>query len=98
MKKMLIVLVAGVLLASCICVPVSNAAEGERGGLMGFVAGCCFGIRAGGDYNSGKEIHWREWLRIVPIVSLVVGIWDGIECAEGKTTADFAKQYGSMYY
>lgn len=65
---------------------------------MGFIAGCCFGIRAGMAYNDGKELHWREWCRIVPFVSIVIAIWDGVDCANGKTTTDFAAQYGAMYY
>ncbi len=77
--------------------PAASAGEG-RGGFMGFIAGCCFGLRAGVDYNGGKELHWREWVRLVPIVNLVVGIWDGLDCAGGLTRSDLAAQYGSQYY
>jgi hypothetical protein len=69
-----------------------------RGGFMGFIAGCCFGIRTGGDYNEGKEIHWREWVMLIPIANLVFAIWNGIEGAEGVTTSELANRYGSMYY
>lgn len=97
MKKVVAVLMAGLML-SMATVSQAAPAGGGRGGLMGFIAGCCFGMRAGGAYNSGKEIHWREWVMLVPIVSIVVAIWNGIDGANGVTTADYAKQYGSMYY
>lgn len=75
-----------------------SAANESRGGLMGFIAGCCFGIRAGGEYNSGKEIHWREWVMLIPYVNIVFAIWNGVDGANGMTTADYAKKYGSIFY
>jgi hypothetical protein len=65
---------------------------------MGFIAGCCFGVRAGGAYNDGKDIHWREWILLVPVVGLGFAVYNGIEGANGVTTADYAKRYGSIYY
>lgn len=65
---------------------------------MGFVAGCCFGVRTAGAYNDGKEIHWREWVLVVPLVNVVMSIWNGIDGMNGWTTRDFAAQYGSSYY
>ena len=50
------------------------------------------------DYNDGKDLLWREWVRIVPFVGLVIAIWDGADCYSGKQRSDFATQYGSMYY
>lgn len=97
MKK----LIAGILVAAFMLASVSpvQAEKGEgRGGFMGFIAGCCFGIRAGADYNSGKEIHWREWVKLIPYVGLVFAVWDGIDGANGVTRADYAEQYGSTYY
>lgn len=98
MKKMIVgMLIAAFVLAGM--APVQAAEKGGgRGGLMGFVAGCCFGLRAGAAYNDGKEIHWREWVMLVPVVSLVVAIWNGIDGANGVTSADYAKQYGATYY
>lgn len=96
MKKIIISMLACALLVLS-AGPVSAAAA-DRGGFMGFIAGCCFGIRAGAAYNDGKDIHWREWVRIIPYVGSIIGIWDGIEGAQGKTAADYAKQYGSSYY
>ena len=96
MKKLMMGLaVAGLLLGS---VGSSMAVNQQRGGLMGFVAGCCFGIRSGAAYNDGKDIHWREWVRLVPLVGLVCAIWDGIDGANGMQTSDYVKQYGAAFY
>ncbi len=95
MRKMLAMLMAALLLT----VSAAQAAPSSgRGGFMGFIGGCCFGLRAGAAYNDGKEIHWREWCRLIPYVGIVFAIWDGADCAGGKTNADFAAQYGAMYY
>ena len=96
MKKGLIsAMVALLLLGS---VGQSFAVNDNRGGLMGFIAGCCFGIRAGGAYNDGKEIHWREWVQLIPIANIVFAIWNGIDGANGMTTQDYAKKYGASFY
>jgi len=96
MKKIMVCLaISGILFSS---VSPSLAINEQRGGLMGFIAGCCFGIRAGGAYNTGKDIHWREWIMLIPIVSFVGAIWNGIDGANGMQTSDYAKQYGSAFY
>ncbi len=74
------------------------AINDQRGGVMGFIAGCCFGIRSGGAYNSGKEIHWREWVMLIPIANVVFAVWNGIDGANGMTSADYAKKYGASFY
>jgi len=99
MKKV----IACVLVLSLLCMGTTTFAAQKnvqgRGGLMGFIAGCCFGIRAAGDYNSGKEIHaLREWLLLVPVVGIVIAVWNGIDRLNGVTKADLAAQYGAMYY
>ena len=76
----------------------AQAAEKGRGGFIGFIAGCCFGPRAGADYNDGKEVHWREWVSLIPVVGIVMAVWAGIDGANGVTKADLAEQYGSTYY
>ncbi len=94
-------IIASILISTLLMTTVASAdsAKGSgRGGFMGFIGGCCFGLRAGAAYNDGKEIHWREWCRLIPYVGIVFGIWDGIDCANGKVSADFAAQYGAMYY
>jgi hypothetical protein len=32
------------------------------------------------------------------VVNIVFAVWNGIDGMNGMTTADYAKQYGSMYY
>ncbi len=96
MKKALVGALAGLLLLGSI--GPALAVNEQRGGLMGFIAGCCFGVRSGGAYNDGKEFHWRQWIRIIPLVNIVFAVWDGIDGANGMTTADYAKKYGAMFY
>ena len=74
-----------------------SAASGQ-GGFMGFLVGCCFGIRSGAAYNDGKDLHWREWAQIIPIAGLVVAIMNGVDGMGGITTSELAAQYGSTYY
>ncbi|MBN2161578.1 MAG: hypothetical protein JXR25_06075 [Pontiellaceae bacterium] len=96
MKK----LIAGALMAAMVlALSPSQATAGEgRGGVAGFLAGCCLGVRAGLDYNDGKTIHWRDWTPLIPYAGVVFSIWNGIDCAGGMTRADFVEQYGSTYY
>ena len=96
MKKLIASLMVGLLL---LCAAGTSPALNEnRGGLMGFIAGCCFGMRAGAAYNDGKEIHWREWVLVIPLVNLVVSIWNGVDGANGMTTADYTKAYGASFF
>lgn len=96
MKKTMVVALAALLLVGSL--RGVEAAETSRGGFMGFIAGCCFGIRSGIAYNEGKDIHWREWGRLIPFAGFVLAIWDGVEGSKGMTTADYATQYGANYY
>jgi len=96
MKKLIACLMLGIVLAgSTVTAPAMND---QRGGMMGFIAGCCFGIRSGAAYNDGKEIHWREWVMLVPIANWVFAIWNGVDGANGMTSADYQKKYGTSYY
>jgi hypothetical protein len=95
MRKMLAMLMAALLLT----VSAAQAAPySGRGGIMGFIGGCCFGLRAGAAYNDGKMIHWREWGQLIPYVGIVIYFWNGVDCASGMTSADLTAQYGAMYY
>ena len=85
MKKLIIAALAAATIA--MAVP-STAVAHEKGGCVGGIVGCCFGIRAAGDYNDGKDISIREWLRIVPFVIFVVAIMDGLDGYNGKTRAE----------
>ena len=96
MKKVLVSAMVALLLIGS--VSPSFAVNDNRGGVMGFIAGCCFGIRSGGAYNDGKEIHWRQWVMLIPIANFVFAIWNGIDGANGMTSADYAKKYGSAFY
>ncbi len=98
MKKVVIGLIAVMMVMGTLGITNAQAQEPGRGGPMGFIAGCCFGIRAAMDYNEGKEIHWREWCRLIPYVGGVFAIWDGVEGYQGKTRAYYVGQYGAMYY
>ena len=88
-----LLVVVMVLLA---CAPVVSA-KGE-GGPMGFLIGCCFGIRSGAAYNDGKDLHWREWVLLIPIAGLVVAVMNGLDGMNGLTTKDMANQYGANFY
>ena len=96
MNKLVASLMVGLLLLGA--VGTSSAINENRGGMMGFIAGCCFGMRAGADYNDGKEIHWREWVLIIPVANIFFAIWNGIDGANGMTNADYVKQYGSSFF
>ncbi len=96
MKKGIASLVVATMVLMSVA-PAASAASG-RGGFMGFIAGCCFGVRAGAAYNDGKDLHFREWCTIIPYVGFVFSIWNGIDAAQGSTSADLATQYGATYY
>lgn len=96
MKKLIASLMVGLMLLCA--VGTSSALNENRGGLMGFIAGCCFGIRAGAAYNDGKEIHWREWVLLIPVANIVFTIWNGVDGANGMTSADYAKAYGTSFF
>ena len=98
MKKFVACIMLVTLLLSTVGSSNSLAVNTNRGGVMGFIAGCCFGIRAGAAYNDNKEIHWREWVMLVPFANVVFMIWNGVDGANGMQTSDYAKAYGSMYY
>ena len=95
MKK----LIVGIFLASILASTAVQAAPAQgRGGFAGFFVGCCLGIRTGGEWNTGKDLHLREYLRIIPVVSLIVGIWDGIDVAQGTTSVDLQARYPGNFF
>ena len=96
MKKIIATLLIGALVMIAVA-PAASAAN-ERGGVVGFFAGCCFGIRSGAAYNDGKDLHWREWVLLIPIAGIVVAIMNGVDGMGGITTSELAAQYGSTYY
>ncbi|MDD5678063.1 MAG: hypothetical protein PHW60_08760 [Kiritimatiellae bacterium] len=94
MKIGIMGMMVGVLLAGSTL--TASAMNESRGGLMGFIAGCCFGMRAGAAYNDGKEVHWREWISL--IIPIIPPVWAGVDGANGMTTSDYAKKYGAIFY
>ena len=96
MMRWMALLMALVLLLGMVgSVPAINE---DRGGLMGFIAGCCFGIRSGAAYNDGKEVHWREWVLLIPVANIVFSIWNGIDGANGMATEDYTRKYGAAFF
>ena len=95
MKKLIASLMV-VLFMSMAVAPAASAAG--QGGAMGFIVGCCFGIRSGAAYNDGKDLHWREWALIIPLAGIVVAILNGVDGSNGLTASDMAKQYGANFY
>ena len=94
MKKIGVFVLLGCLLFAVAPMQV----EANRGGIGGFLVGCCFGLRTAGQYNEGKNLHFRDWGRIIPYVGGVFAIWDGIEGAQGQTLSDLRSSYGAQYF
>lgn len=85
MKKITMAAMAAIMLATAV---PAMAGDAQRGGLVGGIVGCCFGIRTAGDYNDGKDISVREWLRIVPLVGIVVAVLDCVDGYRGLTRSE----------
>ncbi len=96
MKK----IIAGSLIASILATTAVQAAalNNGRGGVGGFFVGCCLGLRTGAQWNEGKDLTGRELCRFIPVVSYFVGIWDGIDTAQGRTTVELQKLYPGNFY
>lgn len=98
MKKMIVVGMMMVMALGATLESQAQEMQEGRGGIGGLLVGCCFGIRTTGQWNEGKDLHFRDWGRIIPLVNVVLAVWDGIQGYEGITTADLAAEYGSNYY
>ncbi len=94
MKK-LIAMALVVLMALFSFAPAATA---ESGGFEGFLIGCCFGLRSAAAHNDGKDLHWREWIRVIPIANIVGIAFDLVDGWNGVTSADLAARYGANYY
>lgn len=95
MRKIGMMLLMGAMLMAT---PSLTEAYEGRGGIGGLLVGCCFGVRTAGEFNAGKDIHFREWARIIPYVGIIFAVWDGIEGAQGMTTSQLQQNYGALYY
>jgi hypothetical protein len=96
-----IALAMGLALLLTAMTPAVSHAKAERqepGGAMAFFVGACWGIRAGGEWNEGADLHWREWCRLIPFVNVGVAIWDGVECMNGVTAHKWAETNGANWY
>ena len=71
---------------------------GNRDFLSWFLVGCVGGVRAQEDYKAGKDITFRDWGRIIPLVGIIFPIWDGVDTMNGTVRGDLRKTYGSSYY
>ncbi len=97
MKKKIFIAV-GLLALLLVASPAQTEAYEGRGGIGGLLVGCCFGVRTAGAFNEGKDLHFREWARIIPYVGAIFAIWDGIEGAQGVTTSQLRQTYGALFY
>ena len=68
-----------------------NGNSRQPGGFVSGVIGCCFGIRAAADYNGGKDLHWMEWGRLIPIFGIYVAVMNFIDGNNGLTREDIRK-------
>ena len=87
MKKLLIATLAAATLAMATPTVQAEAAAG-RGGCIGGIVGCCFGIRAAADYNEGKALHIMEWGRLIPIFGIYVAVCNFLDGYNGKTRGE----------
>lgn len=93
-KRLTCLLLVGTLL---LAMPVASQAT-ERGGVGGFLVGCCFGVRTAAAYNEGKDLHFRDWAVIIPYAGVIFSIWNAVDGAQGITTAQLRQQYGATYF
>lgn len=98
MKKFLATTLALATLAGASFHTAHAAPAPGRGGVAGFFVGCCFGLRSGAAFNEGKDVHFRQWCRLIPYVNIVFAIWDGIDGANGVTVADMNAKYPGNFY
>lgn len=95
MKKLIIAALAAATLAMAL--PFTAVAGDGRGGCMGGLVGCCFGIRAAADYNEGMDISLREWMRLVPVISLFVAIMDTFDGFSGVSRGELNARSPSYF-
>jgi hypothetical protein len=97
MKRLVAAVLLAVMLLSPFAVQSAKAAT-EPGSFPAFFLGCCFGMRVGSEWNEGKEVHWREWGVLIPVAGFFLALWNGVDCYNGMTSKDFAKQYSTNWY
>ena len=96
MKKLLIAALAVVTLS--LAVPTTASAEqAHQGGILGGLVGCCFGLRTASDYNDGKDVSIREWLRLIPFVNIVVAVLDTVDGYNGVSRSQLHAEQPSYF-
>jgi len=95
MKKIIAITVLAAVMTTGAIAQEANRAPG---GIVPGIIGCCFGLRAAADYNSGKDLTVREWFRLVPIVNYVVGIIDAMDGYKGVTRENLQRDPGPRYF
>ncbi len=98
MKKVAVFICLAVALLALAPAPADAKVNRQPGGIPAFFIGCCWGLREGTEWNEGADLHWREWMRIVPYVNIVFALWDAIECGQGMTAHDWAAKNGANWY
>ncbi len=92
MKKIITLTLALTLLGSTAL--LAGPAPERRGGFIGGIYGCCFGLRGAAAYNDGKDVIAMEWVDAL----LLAHIWSFIQGWSGTTTADLRAQYGDGFF
>ena len=81
MNKTLVTLAVAVAILACMA-PLAQAANQDPGGFKGFLAGCCFGLRTGADYNelgTGSR-DYIPWF----LVGVCIGPRTAMDYRDGK--------------
>ena len=93
------VLACVLVLALSLGATLSHAkVEREAGDIPASFVGCCWGIREGTEWNEGADLHWREWMRAVPFVNIIIAVWDGADCYTGISAREWARKNGANWY
>ncbi len=98
MKKLIAVLCVSMLIITAVPLSAIAKENPKPGGVPAFFIGCCFGLREGTMWNEGSDLHWREWIVIIPYAGIVFMIWNGVECYQGMTSHQWAEQNGANWY
>lgn len=80
------------VLAAMVALPAVSA-EKARGGVVGGLYGCCFGLRGAAAYNDGKDAVPMEWVNV-----FTFHIWSCIEGWKGTTTSQLRDHFGDTFF
>ncbi|HOW27709.1 MAG TPA: hypothetical protein PK876_04305 [Elusimicrobiota bacterium] len=73
--------------------PILAIFQGAENGVGGYFASCCLGPRVGEQLNK-RKIRTLEWLRLVPVVSIVAAVIVAAEAGQGKTMIEIEAKEG----